>query len=515
MIKESIKLELKEQLRIWNDTDEYLKIIEAIEALSEAERTPELISDLARAYNNYNTLGDIDDPKLYEKAIGLLETVEEYLKDDHNWNFRMAYAYYYLDQEGPALHYFERALEARPADVDTEEFISDCRRRLALPSFSKSFRERTEEGWAAFFAGEAELRAAMDAKESGDELMERAANLLSPAFEDVAFELGFNGEKHELILTPEGDMSKLIQLVYFQKHVPAELLSRWNILVGRRPSSSGFELEAFGQRISAADVRIWVSKAEDKPEDHMVSLALYCEKLAQMKLDDGDRVAWLLSILLDQVIGEIPVMALVDGFEVLDVPRDEQSVSLDELTAFLEQMGLDLSWDANRLMENGYLIYEGKAQEATDADLRLDVFAGGTRCPSLLREYLNDESGTMDAFHRDGVTAGFLYYPLDGFSEAEDRGQAILDFRDRLEAGIQKEAGEACVTFIGGASGLYHGYLDFIAWDLLPVLDAAVKVFDDESMDWAAFHVFRRNVGGISLKDDTEESSDASPQTEL
>ncbi len=34
----------------------------------------------------------------------------------------MAYAYY-LDQEGPALNYFERALEARPEDEDTLAFI--------------------------------------------------------------------------------------------------------------------------------------------------------------------------------------------------------------------------------------------------------------------------------------------------------------------------------------------------------------------------------------------------------
>ena len=47
--------------------------------------------------------------------------------------------------------------------------------------------------------------------------------------------MGFNGEKHELILTPEGDKVKLFELVYFQKHAPKEVLEHWNILVGRQP----------------------------------------------------------------------------------------------------------------------------------------------------------------------------------------------------------------------------------------------------------------------------------------
>ena len=51
--------------------------------------------------------------------------------------------------------------------------------------------------------------------------MEDSLNLV---FDEISFELGFNGEKHELILTPEGDKVKLFELVYFQKHAPKEVL---------------------------------------------------------------------------------------------------------------------------------------------------------------------------------------------------------------------------------------------------------------------------------------------------
>ena len=58
----------------------------------------------------------------------------------------MGYSYYYLDQEGRALRYFEKALEARPDDADTKELIDSCKKGIALLQFSECFRERTETG---------------------------------------------------------------------------------------------------------------------------------------------------------------------------------------------------------------------------------------------------------------------------------------------------------------------------------------------------------------------------------
>ena len=129
-------MDLLKQCQIWNDNNEYQKIIDAIEAVPAEERTPEMDSELARAYNN---IADPDDRELYLKAISLLKPHEEYFEGDHCWNFRMAYAYYYLDQEGRALHYFKKALEARPGDRDTEELIQSCRDILCLPKFRKNF----------------------------------------------------------------------------------------------------------------------------------------------------------------------------------------------------------------------------------------------------------------------------------------------------------------------------------------------------------------------------------------
>lgn len=60
-------------------------------------------------------------------------------------------------------------------------------------------------------------------------------------------------------------------------------------------------------------------------------------------------------------------------------------------------------------------------------------------------------------------------------------------------------AGEDAVTFLGGATGLYYGYLDLIAWDLPAVLDAAREFFAGTDLAWGGFHVFRRDVGAVCL----------------
>ena len=496
---------LLEQCQIWHENDEYQKIIDAIEAVPAGERTPELDSELARAYNNAAEPGD---RALFEKAIGLLKPHEDYFAGDHNWNFRMGYAYYYLDEEGPALHYFEQALAARPGDRDTQELIEDCRSRLALPRFAKPFRVRTEEVWTAFQQEEGELRRLLDQKDRqavGEELLERCGRILYPALSDVAFELGFNGEKYELILTPEGDKARLFELVYFRRRAPASVLERWNIWVGRQPIH-GFSLRMDDCEVSARDVRVWA----EKTEENGAALTLCCEKLNALLKENENKAWWMLSSLTDQTLGEVAAMSLIHSFAVTDKPGPEPSVSLEELPETLEAMGLIPCSDPENYLESSYLAYQMEPDRDPESDWRLDVYTGSTRLPVLIQEYLRNENTVMDLYHRDGVAAGFLCYPLDSF-DGVDKAREALDFRDGLEAAILERAGDDAVTFLGGASGVHCGYLDFIAWDLRPVLDAAVEYVEQSGLDWASFHSFRRVVPTVRLLD--REEPEVDPET--
>ena len=500
-------MDLWKQCQLWFDQHEVQKIIDTLEAIPAGERTPELDSELARAYI---AIAKIGERELYEKALELLKPHEEHFAEDHCWNYRIASAYYYLDEEGPALRYFERALNARPGDKDTQEYIDDCRHRLALPRFEKNFRERAAEAWAAFTRIEAELRQIMDADKThqrGEELIETCGNALKTALRDTSFELGFNGEKYELILSPEGLRSHLFPLVYFQRRAPQSVLEHWNIWVGRQPSK-GFMFRAGAMEVRAEDVQMWA----EKTGDGHINLVLYCKKLVPLLNEDADRVWWALSMLLDQVIGEVSSIAFVAGFDIYAQPKDEPAMLLSQLPELLQTMGFSLWRDGRDYLENSYVSYELEPVEDPEADWRLDVYTGICRLPVLINDYMTARNDLMDEYHRDGIAAGFLLYPLSGFT-GEARSKNILDFRDALQEAILHNAGAEAVTFLGGATGLYHGYLDFIAWDLPAVLAAAQAFLEESGLPYAHFHTFRRDVGGVPLLDEEEPEPDIHEET--
>ena len=497
-------MEILQQCQIWNGNGEYKKIVDALEAIPAEERIPEMDSELARAYNN---LAAPSDRELFKKAIALLQPHEEYFAGDHCWNFRMGYAYYYLDQEGRALRYFEKALEARPGDEDTEELIESCQKGISLPRFAMCFRERTEIFWETFAEMEAELRQMMDDDKDrirGAEIVAQMQGALNNVFDEVSFEMGFNGEKHELILTPEGNKVNLFELVYFQKHAPKEVLEHWNILVGRQPMQNIGLRTDDGWEISGDDVLVWL---EDKGENSF-AISAYCEKLLPMLQENEGRVWWMLTTLTDQVLGEIPHMRYIESFDVLVEPKVEPYFLMSQLPDKLKELGLELSTDPEAYLEN-YLGYQMKPNEDTDADWRLDVMVGSTNCVPLINGYLSADNDYMDNLHADGVVAGFFCYPLDTLRE-EEGSQKIFDFRDKLEEIFLVDDGPEVLTLTGGATGLYCGYVDFIAWDISSALNMAKQFFEGTDVPWASFHTFRREAGTVTLKD----TQDNEPETE-
>lgn len=411
-------MNLLEQCQKWNETDEFQKTIDALEALPAGERTPEMDSELARAYNG-----------------------------------------------------------------------------LALPLFEKNFRKRTEEAWTAFAEIEEELRQIMDTdrlRERGGELIEKCSSALELAFHSPAFELGVHGGQYELILSAEGNRAKLFPLVYFQRHAPESVLAHWNILAGRQ-ISEGFSLRAGEIQVQADDVQVWAERTEEG-----ISLTMFCGKLLPLLKDEEDKLWWLFYTLTVQVLGEVPVIAYVSRLELAEQPKEGAPLMLSDLPKALREMGYELWDDAGSYLDNSYMNYELEPEEDPEADWRMDVFTGSARLPVLINEYMCGERGTMDDYHKDGIAAGFLCYPLDGF-EGEEQAAGILKFRDDLREAIREHAGDDAAVFLGGATGLYYGYLDFIAWDLPAVLDAARDFFAGTDISWGGFRVFRRNVGVVRL----------------
>ena len=517
--EEDPDMDILKQCQKWHEEDKHQKIVDALEAISAEERTPEMDMELARAYNNLADSSEPEGRKLLHQALELMQSHEEELGDTYSWNFRMGYAYYYLDQEGRALRHFEKALELHPGDdpklntrQDMEELIDSCKKGISLPQFWECFRERTENCWETFAEMEAELRQMMDEDKDhtrGAELVAQMEGALNQAFDEISFEMGFNGEKHELILTPEGDKVKLFELIYFQKHAPKEVLEHWNILVGRQPLQNiGLRTEN-GLDISGDDVQIWL----EEQGENSFAISAYCEKLLPMLRDEEGRAWWMLTTFTDQVLGEIPHMRYIDSFDVLEEPKAEPSFLLSQLPDKLREQGLELSTDPEAYLES-YLGYKMEPKQDPDADWRLDVMAGSTCCVPLINGYLNADNDFMDDLHADGAVAGFFCYPLDTLRE-EEGSQKIFDFRDKLEEVLTGGDGSEVLTLTGGATGLYCGYVDFIAWDIQEALNMAKEFFEGTDIPWAIFHTFRREAGSVSLKQQDDGTETENQDDEL
>ena len=517
--EEDPDMDILKQCQKWHEEDKHQKIVDALEAISAEERTPEMDMELARAYNNLADSSEPEGRKLLHRALELMQSHEEELGDTYSWNFRMGYAYYYLDQEGRALRYFEKALEQHPGDdpklntrQDIEDLIDWCTKGISLPQFSECFRERTENWWETFAEMEAELRQMMDEDKDhtrGAELVAQMEDTLNLVFDEISFELGFNGEKHELILTPEGNKVKLFELVYFQKHAPKEVLEHWNILVGRQPSQNIGLRTDDSWDISGEDVQIWL----EEQGENSFNISAYCEKLLPMLREAEGRVWWMLTTLTDQILGEIPHMRYIDSFDVLEEPKAEPSFLLSQLPDKLREQGLELSTDPEAYLES-YLGYEMKPNEDPNADWRLDVMAGSTCCVPLINGYLNADNDFMDDLHADGAVAGFFCYPLDTLRE-EEGSEKIFDFRDKLEELFTTVDGSEMLALIGGATGLYCGYVDFIAWDIREALNMAKEFFEGTDIPWAIFHTFRREAGSVPLKQQDDGTETENQDDEL
>lgn len=509
-------MDILKQCQKWHENDEFQKIVDALEAIPSLERTGEMDCELARAYNNLAAYSSTDDCISYEgramlkKAVGLLKLHEEDFGDDFSWNYRMGYAYLYLDQESRALPYLYKALKTHPEDEDTKTLIDFCKNMISYPQFSKCFWKRTKDCWEAFAEMEAKLRQMIEdnnlektgtsqiLKEDqlstvAQEIMDQIDLSLHLVFDEISFEIGVNGEKYELILTPEGDKVKLFELVYFKNHAPKEVLLHWNILVGRQPFQNKGLLFYDGNNISSDDVQVWL----EEQDENCFMLYAYCEKLLPMLSEKAGEAWWLLFTITDQVLGEISHMHYIDDFEVLTEPKTEPSILMSDLSEMLKERGLDLNSDPETYLKT-YTEYQMEPNDDPNADWRLDVIAGVTNCEPLITSYLDANNDCVNMLHADGAVAGFFCYPLDTLRDEKETNK-IFDFRDSLMKYLIEHCSDA-LTFTGSATGIYCGYVDFIAWDIQTTLQAAKVFFEDSCIPWANFHTFRREAKTVSLK---------------
>ena len=369
-----------------------------------------------------------------------------------------------------------------------------------VPFFDDSFRKRVERCWAQFVNEESKIRALIDQRADGETVAAELGRLLSPAFAETFAEIGFNGRKYDLILNLEGNWARLFSRAYFKAHAPREVLTHWNILLGRQsnPSVDQLGLVLGGNRIEAKDIRIWTAW-----EGKSVKLSIYCENMLPLIRDDENSAYAITYILLDQAVGELAEMKYISDIAFLTAPSNGTSLTLGEL---LSDFVSHLSLTPQQLCDektylDSFSVYRMQPDEDVADGLRKDVYTGSTNYLPLLNDFWNGRTTTIDQLAKDGITAGYIYFSVD-FAKTPELGAKILDLRDSVVAKLEEAAPDA-FRFIGGATGTHYVYIDFLAYDLkdtlLGVVSHTLDLFEKAGITWAGYHPFLLDGKTVTL----------------
>ncbi len=118
-------MDVLQEYKLWIQTNEFNRVIKAIESYPETDHTIEMDLALARAYDSLTRTPQ--DRDLNQKIVKALGKHQEEGKGNYAWNMRMGCALANLNQNAKAQPYFLRALEIQPDDPAALQALSAAR----------------------------------------------------------------------------------------------------------------------------------------------------------------------------------------------------------------------------------------------------------------------------------------------------------------------------------------------------------------------------------------------------
>lgn len=346
----------------------------------------------------------------------------------------------------------------------------------------ESFKNRVSKFWEAFADEERLIREMMDNKVAGETLLNFVDSILQIAFNKVYFEMGINTEgKYELILTPEGDRCRLIQLHYWLQYAPKYLREKWNFY-STKPAhgKSGSSLCMFDLKIGEKDIIIYPEVESDKSK---INIKIYSPKL--MSLKENKRYS-MFFIYMDQFIGELYSMEYIGDIDFIKRKQNKASIKITELKSLIDNSIENHDWAK---FDNPCEIYSGYRMNPSKKKgwgLREDILSGYTSCSAILNEYYNGEKFRFEEAKEDGVYFGFLFFENTSISD-----ENIINFRGEIEDKILNQTVPYGIAHsVGGATGSHFSYIDFIIYDykkFIPIAEQALAKYPFDEMGYSNF----------------------------
>ena len=101
--------QILKKIEVWSDEDDIQAVVDFIESLSVEDKTPEVLNELGRAYNNLYWLNPTEENKHYlRRAIEVFKYIEPELGNTDSWNYRIGYSYFFLGDLPNAKYYLQK-----------------------------------------------------------------------------------------------------------------------------------------------------------------------------------------------------------------------------------------------------------------------------------------------------------------------------------------------------------------------------------------------------------------------
>lgn len=487
-----------------NEASAYDEIIRLIESTPGYEHDPVLVGELARAYNNAAEAGETEP---LEKALALLDTVDEKDRENHQWHFRRAYALFFLDRVIESLPHWEKALEYRPGDEDTLDFIRMSHKELVAERFFHPFRKRVGTLAAEFAKVETELCETAALGPLGRETaLERIRALFAPvANAKWLFELseertdGQGGKpRMKLIVSPCGWFMTAFPMRECLRRLAETAGERWSFVSGIEPLDDTESLmrlvrDAGARTLHGRDLRV----IPQRLEDGTWRLGFFGDDLLGVTEDEAPELFEALEWFVRKSVGEAVQMRWFSAMNLYRRTPDETGMPFAEFADFVRECVPEARAFTMEDLLTQETVVDRRPVREPDCDVLLDAFHLETRCPPIHNGYGSADRENMIELERQGITAGVFMIRL--VPEASEKEKAAA--RAALEAHLSGLPSEV-VLVTGRGSALRYEFVECFAWESGPVV-AAVHDFveTDPRIAWAAFHSFLREAGTLILKD--------------
>ena len=410
-------------------------------------------------------------------------------------------------------------LQKGESTAEMEWMQEEFRRVLDCPVSGKPFVVRAEECWDRFLQKEARLREVLDGMsqepnvetQGWRDLEEEEINIILESIGKIILDLSYGWKKSEdgtwtIHFDSFHERADLLIAVQLMKSIPESVKGRWNILIGDQPCK---DLETYwGEVYSEEDLAtpVCVNRFDENRVEVLASYSRY------LPPEMADKHIIFVIGLLQVMLGDIGYWSRIARVEYCEKPG-ENFFPISELPDVLHKMGMDPTLDLNKCLDNS--MEEIYCEEIYPLDLyadthfrpRGDIYYIRTCFRELHEEYRHAEGSNMDLLFQMGAPAGFLYYPLQSMN-IDGRIEECQKLQEFLEEKILQKVGNGAVTFLGFATGYHYGYLDFIAWDLKHVLEAAKSALEEAPVSWGRYHTFWPTTEPVLLAGGDEDRMD-------